>query len=866
MIQDFRFAFRQLWKTPAFTIAAVAVLAIGIGANSAVFSLVHTILFASPGYARPAEVLKIYSQDKTNPNSFRAFSYPTFLDIRQDRTAFNDVLAYQMVKIGIGDKGDTRRAIGNLVSSNYFSVLGVAPVLGRAFLPEEETPGRGTRVAVVSYNYWKRHGRNPAILGSQITLNGRPYTVVGVAPEGFTGTMHLFGTEVWVPLGAREEVIKSFEAADRAAFADRAGRHLMLVGRLKPGVSKKAAEAVLKGIATNLEQAFPVEQKDQTFIAGPVPRFSTSNTPYGEIQIFSALATLLFGMSAVVLLVASLNLANMLLARGTARRKEIAIRLALGARRGRIVRQLLTEGLVLAMLGGAFGIILALWSSDLLVASLAQVLPIDLIWSGGPNPMLVAATLVFSVIGTVCFSLGPALKLSRAALNDDLKEHAGEDVVVRRRKFLPRNPLVVVQFAVSLALVTAAALFIRGAGKAINIDTGLKMDRTFLVEVDASLGGYGRARAQELFLAVEEKLSALPGVESASISATMPFGMFSAGRRVERAGSPPPPDAKPATAADGADDAGWSRWASVGANYFKTAGLPLLRGRTFTTAEATQSGGPAVAIIDARLAKKLWPEGDALGQRLQIARESGPKAQEDGGRPASNSAEANGDIAPGDTLEVIGIVPHTPDAFTDTESMNWIYVPFSRSFQSDIYFLVKFSSLPRGGEADAAALLRRTIASVDSGLPILSMQTFEGLLEGNLQLWLIKAGAAVFSVFGVLALALAVVGLYGVKAYSVARRTREIGIRMALGAQPATVQRMILREGSVMIANGLVFGLLLALATAQIVASLLYRVSALDPIAFTVAPMVLTLAGLIATWLPARRATRIDPMTALRTE
>ncbi|HKP02920.1 MAG TPA: ABC transporter permease [Chthoniobacterales bacterium] len=866
MIQDFRFAFRQLWKTPGFTIAAIAVLALGIGANSAVFSLVHTILFASPGYARPAEVLKIYSQDKTNPNSFRAFSYPNFLDIRQDRTAFNDVLAYQMVKIGIGDKGDTRRAIGNVVSSNFFSVLGVAPVLGRAFLPEEETPGRGTRVAVVSYNYWKKHGGNPAILGSQITLNGRPFTVVGVAPEGFTGTMHLFGTEVWLPLGAREDAMKAFEAADRTAFGDRAGRHLMLVGRLKPGVTKKAAEAVLKGIAMNLEQAFPVEQRDQTFIAGPLPRFSTSNTPYGEIQVFSALAALLFGMSAVVLLVASLNLANMLLARGTARRKEIAIRLALGAGRGRIVRQLLTEGLVLAVLGGAAGIILALWSSDLLVASLGQILPIDLIWFGGPNPMLVAATLVFSVIGTVCFSLGPALKLSRAALLDDLKEHAGEDVVVRRWKFLPRNPLVVVQFAVSLALVTAAALFIRGAGKAVNIDTGLKMERTFLVEVDASLGGYGRARAQELYRTVEEKLSALPGVESASISATMPFGMFSAGRRVQRAGFQPPPDAKPAPAADGlADDAGWSRWASVGANYFKTAGLPLLRGRIFTTAEATQSGGPAVAITDETLAKKLWPEGDALGQRLQIARENGPKAEEDG-RSGASAAEAKGDIAPGDSLEVIGIVPHTPDAFTDTESVNWIYVPFSRSFQSDIYFLVKFSPLPRGGEADAAALLRRTIASVDSALPILSIQTFEQLLEGHLQLWLIKAGAAVFSVFGALALGLAVVGLYGVKAYSVARRTREIGIRMALGAQPATVQRMILREGSVMLATGLVLGLLLALVTGQIVGSLLYQVSSLDPLAFTVAPMVLTLAGLIATWLPARRATKIDPMTALRTE
>lgn len=852
MIQDFKFALRQLVKAPGFTIAAVTVLALGIGANTAVFSLVHTMLFASPGYAQPAEVLQIYSQDKKDPKNFRGFSYPTYLDIRQQNTAFEDVMGYHLSMVGVGEKGTPRRAMAGIVSANYFSVLGVAPALGRAFLSEEETPRRGTRVAVVSDGFWKKRGRNAAILGSEVILNGRPFTIVGVMPKGFTGTMHMFGSEVWVPFGVREEVMDEFARDGGTTFGERAGKELMLVGRLKSGVTAEAAQPVLKGIAANLEGAYPVEQKDQTFLAAPLRRFGTSTSPSGEKAV-SMLGGLLLGMSGIVLLVACLNLANMLLARGTARRKEIAIRLALGAARGRIIRQLLTEGFVLAVVGGAFGIVLALWSSDLLMGSLGRMLPIDIIYIGGPNLSLIAATLAFCFVGTLCFALGPALKLSRVTLVDDLKEQAGEDVVARRWKFMPRNPLVVVQFAFSLALVTAAALFVRGAGKAADVDTGLQTDRTFLVELDASLGGYDRARSQEVYRAVGEKLSSLPGVEASSISGTVPFGMLSLSKRVLRAGLQPAADAKPATAADGL--AFRASWRSVGADYFKTTHLPLLRGRAFTAAEAL-SGGPAVAIIDEILAKKLWPDGDALGQRVQVYRES----------TEPPTVESPGDIEPGESIQIIGIAAHTREAFFGQEPESAIYVPFARAFQSNSYFFVKFASLPGGSEANAADLLRRTVSSVDASLPVLSIKTFDQHLNGNLQLWLIKAAAALFSVFGALALGLSVVGLYGVKAYSVARRTREIGIRMALGAQRSAVQRMILREGSSMLAPGLVLGLLLAFAAGKLVSSILYEVGALDPVAFTVAPVVLGLAGLLATWLPARRATRISPMAALRTE
>ena len=537
-------------------------------------------------------------------------------------------------------------------------------------------------------------------------------------------------------------------------------------------------------------------------------------------------------MAAVVLLVASLNLANMLLARGTARRKELAIRLALGARRSRIVRQLLTEGFMLALLGGAFGILLALWAADLLVASLSRLVPIDLVWQGGPNVSLLAATFGFALLGTLCFALGPALKLSRATALEDLKTHAGEDAVRRRWRFLPRNPLVVVQFAFSLALVTAAALFVRGAMEAANADTGLKVDRTFLVEVDGSLGGYDRTQTRQLYRTLEERLAAIPGVEAAGISGTVPFGMVSLGKRVQRAGAPADPDSKPATAADGlAFDASWN---TVGADYFKAVGLPLLRGRTFSEAEATLPGGPAVAIIDEALAKKLWPEGDALGQRLQFAVSRAPKAPGEGSGGAGTFEQAGGDIKPGESVEVIGIVPSTRLALFDREIGTMIYVPFARGFQSNTFFFVKFAQLPKGGEAAMAEQLRKTVQSVSPVLPVLTLRTFEQHFEADLQLWVVRAGAVLFGIFGALALGLATVGLYGVKAYSVARRTREIGIRMALGAMRSNVQNMILREGATMLATGLVLGLLLALATGQILSSILYGVGALDPVAFIV--------------------------------
>src|SRR5213082_1976064 len=678
MIQDFKFAFRQLFKAPGFTIAAVTVLALGIGVNTAVFTLVNTLFFAPPAYGKPYEMAQLFSQDKKDPKKFHGFSYPTYLDIREQNTVFSDVMGFNLALIGLGQKGDTRRAFSAIVTSNYFSVLGVPLARGRPFLPEEETPGHNAPVAIASYSYWQKHGLNPNILGSQVFINGRSFTIVGVTPKGFVGTMQILSPEVWLPMSVYDQVANNFESENKTTIEDRKGTQLRIMGRLKPRMTATAAKPALEGLAANLEKAYPVEQKNQTFIAAPMSRNSVSNNPAAESGIKS-IAPLLLGMAVVVLLVACLNLANMLLARGTARRKEIAIRLALGGSRWRIVRQLLSEGFVLALLGGVGGLALGLWSSDLLIGSMRKFMPFQIVWSTGANPAILAATFGFCLLGTLMFALGPALKISRSAVITDLKEHAGEDAMRRRWKFLPRNPLVVVQIAFSLALLTAAALFIRGAGKAASVDTGLKPGASYLLEVDASLAGYEPKRAQELYQNLNGRLAALPGVEQVSISATVPFGLTSSDKNVQRAGVNPGAEARPSTAAEGL--AFKAAWNSVGANYFSTVGLPVLRGRAFTEAEATQPG-PSVAIIDEPLAKKLWPDGDALGQRVQYA---GEKEHQD------------------ETIEIIGIVPVTRhDLFASEEPDGSIYVPFARGFQSNISFFVRFRSLTPGTEAITA--------------------------------------------------------------------------------------------------------------------------------------------------------------------
>ncbi len=863
MFTDLKFALRTLVKSPGFTAIAVLVLALGIGANTAIFSIVNAFLFHSLPVPEPGRLYQIYSQDKKAPDHFRSFSYPTYTDLRSSLHSFSSVLAHNLCMVGVGDSDATQRTFAGVISSNYFSTLGVTLAQGRAFLPEEEDPGRATPVAIVSYSYWVKHDRNPGLIGQTIRLNNRVFTIVGVAPQGFTGTMTMFAPEFWVPLGVYDQVANDFAAEGHRQLSHRDAYNVLLVGRLAPGVSPAAADAELAAVAARMEKSFPVEQKNQTFLARPLPHLGTSTSPVDNGDL-SAVGALLLGMAAIVLLISCLNLASMLLARGTARRKEFAIRLAIGGSRWQIVRQLLTEGFLLALLGGVGGLLIAAWSSDLLVASLRNFMPLEIVFSTGPDYAVFAAALGFCLLGTLLFALGPALKSSRADVVHDLKEQSGEDQVTIRRKWLPRNPLVVLQVALSLALLTAAGLFIRSAFKAADANPGFTIANQAVIETDASLAGYPEARARELYRALGDRLTAIPGVESASIGSVIPFGLISLSRNVQRAGVTTTPGAKPATAAEGL--AFTANWNSIGADYFKTLGLPLRAGRTFTKEETDAVGAPHVAIVDEVLAKKLWPEGNAIGQRLQYAERDAPSAAASDdpsvGVQVSVPTKKNEDKV----FEVVGIAANSRNSLFEKNPPGHLYVPFSQGYQPNVHFHVRKTLASPAAEAELLAAIRREVRAVDPQLPILGIKTMAEHMDASDELWIVRAGAMMFSAFGGLALFLAVIGIYGVKAYSVARRTREIGIRMALGARPDVVLWMILREGLVMTLTGTALGLLLAAGVARLVSGLLYDVGALDPVVFILVPLLLASAALLACWVPARRATKITPMTALRTE
>jgi putative ABC transport system permease protein len=863
--KDVRFAFRTLVKSPGFAAVAVLTLSLGIGANTAIFTVVNEFIFSPRPFPDEAQVVQVYSQDRKHPGIFRPFSYPTYADIRDQsaiKDLFSGVLAHNTAMVSLGEGDTSRRTFVDLVSSNYFRTLEVPIVRGRAFLPEEERPGSAAPVVIASYAYWQKTGFDPQLVGKTIRVNERPFTVVGIAPQYFSGTMMIFGPELYFPLGDYDLLTNDSPAEVKRTLERREANVLLIVGRLKPGVTASNAGAALLTVAANLEKALPVLQKDQTLLVRLLPRLNTGPYPADESSL-TVLGLMLCALAVIVLFIACLNLAGVLLARGLARRKEIAIRLALGGGRGRIIRQLLTEGLVVSLAGGVGGFLMGLLSSDLLAASLSAHMPVDAVLRGGADPAVIVATLAFCTLAVLFFGLGPALKLTHADLVTDLKEQAGEDAAPRRR-WLPRNPLVVTQVALSLGLLTAAGLFIRGALKAGSVETGFEADSTVLIEADASLGGYDQTRSLQLYRAVVDRLAALPGVQAASIASTVPFGMYTLNRPVKRAGVKPAPDAHPATAAEGL--AYNVRWSGIGADYFATMGLPLERGREFTKSEAEIPGAPPVAIIDDVLAKKLWPEGDALGQRVEWAESTAPTAQLGGsGILGMSDGFARRPQDP-PSIEIIGIVPATRWEMFQSKVGGQIYVPFAQDYRSSVFFQVRTSRRDTGADAALFSLLRREVRAAAPGVPVFNVKTFRQHFDDNAQLWIVRSGAAMVFLFGSLAMVLAVVGVYGVVAYGVARRTREIGIRTALGAEPGAVLRMILREGLVMTLGGAAPGMLLALGIGRLFRGVLYQVSPADPVAFTLAPVVLVGVALMACWLPARRAAKLDPLVALRNE
>ncbi len=853
LIQDLKYSLRLLLKSPGFSLTAVLVLALGIGANAAVFSLVNGMLLKPVvGSDKPGQLVGVYSHDKTKADVYRGFSYPAYADIRDRADVFSEVTAFNLAFAGLGEGEATKRVFVVVVTGNYFSTLGGSLLAGRTFNAEEERPDSQAAVAIVSYQYWKSHGSAPSMIGQTVRLNSKPFTIVGIAQAGFTGSSVLIAPDAWIPIGANDLVVNDFmRDSGPASLNDRRSTGLMVLGRLKPGVTEAAADAPLAALSEQLERAYPAENKNQRLSVHSLPRGSISTSPKGDEDL-AAPFVVLMAMAGIVLLIACLNLANMMLARGTARRKEIAMRLALGGARSRIVRQLVTEGFVLSVIGGLAGLLVGYWAISVLVSSLLPYSPVPITLDTAPDFRVAMATIGFCGLATIFFSLGPAWRLSRTNVVPELKEHAGEDSR-KGRWFGARNLLVGAQIALSLGLLTTAGLFIRGAVKAGQADPGYHYDRQLLVSLDTALAGYDEVRGRQVYSRLMERVRQVPGVQSASLASTVAFGSFTEGATVERAGT------SPAAGKDGRVGKGAVRY-SVGADYFPTLGVPLLNGRGFTVAEEQDANAPPVAIIDEPLARALFPGENPVGQQIQLARPDDAVPAQGNGIVTSGPDESR------DVMEIVGLVPGLRHEMFDKSPVAHLYLPSGRTFRSAMHLHVRVGSSDRAAEASMLRTIREEVRRVDDRLPVLALKTMAEFRDTSLLYWVVRAGANLFSVFGGVAVFLAVVGLYAVKAYVVARRTREIGIRMALGSTPADVMRLVLKEGLWLTATGLAVGFLFAIGIGRVVGSMLYEVNPFDPIVFATAPLLLAVAALAACYLPARRATKVAPIVALRTE
>jgi predicted permease len=839
LLREARFGARMHRKNPGFTFAAVAVLALGIGANTSIFSLVNAFLLKPLLIHNPAELVGCYSRDTRKPD-YRAFSYPDYAELRENSSVFTSLLAHNMAMVGLSEGDTTRRVFADIVSANYFTTFGVPLFQGRSFTPAEERPASAIPVVIVSYQYWKKTGADPQELGKTLRINGRIYTVVGIAAEGFTGTTALISPELYLPLGVYESAINDFEGRGRALARD--NHALILVGRLRPSVSRRSAEALLATVASQLARAYPEDDKDQTFLVRPLARMGISTEPETDSGLLIP-AVLLLAVAGVVLLIASLNVANMLLARGTTRGKEIAIRLALGGSRADILRQLMIEGLLLALAGGAAGLVVAFWSTGALVRSMARLAPFDIVYAAGPDIRVLFATIGFCVLSTILFGLGPAWNLSGRSLFASLKIGDRADLPTSRRRgiFSRRNLLVMGQISLSLMLLSAAGLFIRSSVQAARVQPGFRMSGEMLAEVDASLAGYDETRGRGIYRGVVDRLQTIPGVESVSLAATVPFGMISLGKTVQRSSDAPSSEGSSASTANQVA----CRYNIVSGNYFQTMGIPLRSGETFSALDAARATR-AVAVLDQLAAERLWPGGEAVGKHVRLV--SGG-----GNEPALDA-------------EIVGVVANVQEGVTGTRWSPHVYVPFGQAYQSDMNIHLRTIAQDPQSEARMLETVRGEIHAVDPHLPVLALRTMRIQVDSSFDLWVVRTGARMFVVFGGVALLLAAIGLYGVRAYTVAMRTREIGIRMALGARATDALRMMLREGMMLMGIGAAVGLVLSLAVGKLLSSLLYGVPGFDPVVLSAAPALLAAVAFLACYIPARRAARLDPMVALRDE
>jgi predicted permease len=807
LLQDVRFGIRALARTPGFTLVAVTILALGIGVNVSIFTVANAWLFRPIDAADPGRVVRVYSNQFSNTRA------RTYQILRDRQTTLSAIAGYQFTSFGVRIDQETEQHFGEMVSGDFFPLLGVTAGFGRVLRPADDRAD-APPVTVLSHVFWaKRFGASRDVIGRSIALNGRPFTIVGVAPPGFTGPLAPISGDLWVPL-ASDAVLRP--ALDPSVRLD--AMSLQIIGRLKPGVHITQAQAELDGIGREVRAADGVTADSPAISVYPA---TTLPPEISRAVEFFAAAVLTLG--GIVLIIVCVNVANLVLARSAGRNVEMAVRQALGAGRRRLIRQLVTENLLLAGAGAAGGVLLALWSTRALMAMrLPTPVPMEL--SFPVDIRVLAFTAGAALVATVVFGLAPALGASRLDLVGALKDTQSAP---RHRRL--RTTFLVAQVSMSVLLLIVAGLFIRSFQSARTIDLGFDARPVLTASLDLDAGGYSPDRAHELLQQLSARLRTSAGIVSSSVIDYVPLTLSNTAEHWLRDGDPPLTADRPPLTPLVYEN-------RIGPDYFKTMQIPLLAGRDFTYQDDDRR--PRVAIVNETMASTFWPDRNPLGQRLRLA---------------------GANVQPAGTIEVVGVARDSKYVSVGEPSRPFLYLAFAQNYEPRLSLLIRTTSAT---PASASPLVREAVRALDPALPLFNLQTMADAT--SISLLAARFTGQLLAALGLAALVLAALGIYGVLSFIVRTRAREIGLRLAIGATPRAVATMIVRQAMVWTIAGAAIGVTLALLLTRVLASALYGVSPNDPATLIGVTALLSAVACVAALLPARRASRLDPLKALR--